>query len=403
VYLLSGFEFTEYYFVVSADRHELIAIDAGTRADAAREAYETLRAQVPSLPLLTTVLVTHAHWDHVGGQRYFRSVNPAVQFVGRSNYKEELARDATANPLTLQRFFGKEFRLDDVLDYQPDVLIDRATEMIIGGTRFDLLPARGGETGDALLVHLPETGVLFVGDILMPYLGAPFVEEGSVDGLLAAIDQVGALKPRHLLHGHEPLTQIFSSTAMLDDLRIQLVWLRDEVLRAMQSGAERGVIQQANLVPSTLARSSSDVHLAYLLLRENMINRLFDQNSGYWQNGLHGLDVLTDADRGNALVDYLGVSDAQLASAAERMVKDGKHELAATVLRWAQPRFPDSERLKAVRRLAYLKLMEKYQEFNPFKFIIYGGQIDQATVQINPAPRLPLTDAPASADRPVPK
>ena len=35
VYVLSGFEFTEYYFVVSDDRKQLIAIDAGTRADSA--------------------------------------------------------------------------------------------------------------------------------------------------------------------------------------------------------------------------------------------------------------------------------------------------------------------------------------------------------------------------------
>src|SRR5215471_16899440 len=36
VYALSGFEFTEYYFVVSDDRQELIGIDAGTRADSAK-------------------------------------------------------------------------------------------------------------------------------------------------------------------------------------------------------------------------------------------------------------------------------------------------------------------------------------------------------------------------------
>lgn len=383
VYLLSGFEFTEYYFIVSADRRELIAIDAGTRPDAARAAHEALRTRVPSLPPLTTVFVTHAHWDHVGGHRYFRSLNPALRFYGRSNYQEELAHDAMANPEMLQRFFGDKFRLDDVLSYKPDVLVDRPTHLVIGGTRFSLLPTRGGETNDALLVHMPDQGVLFAGDILMPYLGAPFTAEGSVDGLLEAIDQVHALKPLHLLHGHEPLTQIFSSTAMLDDLRIQLMWLRDEVLRAMKGGAERGAIQQANLVPPTLNRSSSEVHLAYLVVRENMINRLFEQNSGYWQNGLHGLDALTDADRGTALVDYLGVSETQLASAAERMIHDGKHELAATLLRWTQTSFPNSARLNASRRLAYLKLMEKYQEFNPFKFIVYGSQIDQPVAQMN--------------------
>jgi hypothetical protein len=49
VYALSGFEFTEYYFVVSDDGRELIGIDAGTRPDTAKAAYEALRAYAPGL------------------------------------------------------------------------------------------------------------------------------------------------------------------------------------------------------------------------------------------------------------------------------------------------------------------------------------------------------------------
>ena len=98
----------------------------------------------------------------------------------------------------LKRFFGDKFRLDDVLSYEPDVMVDRPTDLVIGGTRFRLLPTSGGETTDAMLVQMPAEGVVFVGDILMPYLGAPFAPEGSADGLLEAIDQVHALKPLHL-------------------------------------------------------------------------------------------------------------------------------------------------------------------------------------------------------------
>ena len=154
----------------------------------------------------------------------------------------------------------------------------------------------------------------------------------------------------------------------------------------MKAGAERGVIQQANFVPPALQNSSSEVHLAYLLMRENLINRVFQQNSGYWQNGLHGLDALTDADRGAALVEYLKLSDSQIASAADRMMHDGHHELAAAILQWAHARSPDSAQLNAARRAAYVKLMEKYQEFNPFKFIVYGGEARQSVLQINEAP-----------------
>ena len=382
VYLLSGFEFTEYYFIVSADRKELISIDAGTRPDSAREALEALRAKVPALPPLTTVFVTHAHWDHVGGQRYFRQLNPAVRFVGRANYADELAHDAIGDPATLQRFFGRGFRLEDVLAYKPDVAIDKPTDMTVGGTRFSLLPARSGETDDAMLIGLPAQGVLFVGDILMPYLGAPFANEGSVDGLLAGIDQVTALKPRLLLHGHEPLTRLFDSTGMLSELRPQLAWLRDQVVRGMAQGTPRATLQQENLVAPTLEQASSSVHLAYLVLRENLINRVFDQSSGYWQNGLQGLDVLADADHGAALIDYLGLGESQIVAASEKMMADGRHELAAQTLRWALARQPSSESLRAQYRLANLKLMEKYQEFSPFKFILYGGQIDQSTPQM---------------------
>jgi len=404
VYLLSGFEFTEYYFIVSADRRELIAIDAGTRPDAARDALEALRTLHPALPPLTTVFVTHAHWDHVGGQRYFRSLKPTPRFVGRGNYADELALDARADPAILTRFFGEGFHLADVLAYKPDVAIDQPTEMTIGGTRFSLRPTRGGETGDAMLIHLPDHGVLFVGDILMPYLGAPFIEEGSVEGLLAGIDQVVALRPRLLLHGHEPLTRLFDSTVMLADLRVQLAWLHDQVGVGMATGQTRAALQQANLVPPTLAQSPSAVHLAYLVLRENLINRLFDQGSGYWQNGLQGLDALSDAEHGAALVDYLGLDESRILDATERMVADGRHELAAATLRWAQARLPASPRLCQVRELVYLKLMEKYQEFNPFKFILYAAQIGQSTAQMPPRsaePSSPGSGSGAGVAQPV--
>jgi glyoxylase-like metal-dependent hydrolase (beta-lactamase superfamily II) len=378
VYAVSGYEFTEYYFIVSADRKELISIDAGSRADAAREAHEALRARLGTLPPLTTVLVTHAHWDHVGGQRYFRSLTPAPRFFGRGNYADELAKDADANVAGLRNFFGEGFRMEDVLSYRPDVAVDRPTELTIGGTRLELLPTRGGETSDAMLIRMPDQGVLFVGDIMMPYFGAPFGDEGSPEGMLAAIEQVSALKPRLLLHGHEPLTRVFDSTAMLDDLHVQLAWLREAVLREMARGAERGAIQQSNLVPPTLEKSPASVDLAYLLMREHLIDRVYEQHSGYWQNGLHGLDVLTDADRGAALVDYLGIGESQIAAGVERMLADGRHELAAQTLRWARTRLPNSDRLNALHRVAYLKLMEKYQEFDPFKVIVYSGEIGQS-------------------------
>lgn len=99
----------------------------------------------------------------------------------------------------------------------------------------------------------------------------------------------------------------------------------------------------------------------YLVMRENVINRIFHQNVGYWQPDLQGMDALGRA--------------------------DGKHELAASVLDGARDRYPDSARLEALERLAYAKLAEKYQEFNPFKLIVYSGKGGFDIPPVTPADR----------------
>src|SRR5216683_2022388 len=341
VYALSGFEFTEYYFIVSDDRRQLIGIDAGTRADSAQTAYEALRAYAPNLPELTTVFITHSHWDHVGGHTYFRALNPRLHFSARNNYGEEIAREVSAPGVFDKQFFGEAFSLDNVRSFKPDITIDRRTELKIGGTRIELIPVQGGETHDAMFIYLPDQGVLFVGDFIMPYLGAPFVEEGDLQGLLDAIDIVVQKNPRYLLHGHEPLTRNFASAPMLAQLKIDLVWLREQV-----------------------------------------IDRLYDQNVGYWQPDLQGLEHLTRADHAELLVDYLGVSERQLVKTVERLTADGKYELAASLLESSGDRFERSASVANAKRLVYLKLMEKHQNTDPFKFIIYSGKIREQTPQM---------------------
>jgi glyoxylase-like metal-dependent hydrolase (beta-lactamase superfamily II) len=382
VYALSGFEFTEYYFVVSDDGRELIGIDAGTRPDSAKVAYEALRAQVPGLPELTTVFITHAHWDHVGGHSYFRSLNPRLRFYARGNYREELDRELAAPGIFDKQFFGERFSLDNVRSFKPDVTIASRTELKVGGTRIELIPIQGGETHDAMFVHLPDQGVMFVGDFIMPYLGAPFVEEGDFQGLLDAIDIVVATHPRHLLHGHEPLTRNFTSSSMLALLRSDLVWLREQVLSAVQRGEERGAIHQANLIPPGLLKDQPEVYQPYLILREHVIDRLYDQNVGYWQPDMQGVEHLASADRAALLVDYLGVSEGQLVKTVERLAADGKYELAASLLESSGNRFRQSPSVASAKRLVYMKLMEKHQNTDPFKFIIYSAKAGEQTPQI---------------------
>jgi glyoxylase-like metal-dependent hydrolase (beta-lactamase superfamily II) len=383
VYALSGFEFTEYYFVVSDDGRELIGIDAGTRPDSARTAYEALRAYAPGLPELTTIFITHSHWDHVGGHSYFRALNPRLHFYARSNYQEEIAGELAAPGVFDKQFFGQHFSLENLRSFKPDITINHRTELKIGGTRIELIPVQGGETHDAMFVHFPNLGTMFVGDFIMPYLGAPFVEEGDFQGLLDAIDIVVDRRPQHLLHGHQPLTQNFASPSILAELKTDLVWLRDQVFKAIRRGDERGAIHESNLIPPGLLNGRPDVYLPYFILREHVIDRLYDQKVGYWQPNLQGMEHLTRADRAELLVDYLDVSEGQLVRTVERLVGDGKDELAASLLESSGNRFEHSDAVAKVKRLVYLKLMEKNQNTDPFKFIIYSAVIGEQTPQIS--------------------
>ena len=380
VFALSGFEFTEYYFIVSKDGKELISIDAGTRPDSAKAAYEYLKTKYPKLPPLTTVFVTHAHWDHIGGRSFFNTLNPNIKYYSRENYHEEYDR-VLEESVQFNYFFGSDLNKELFFDYKPDVTISDVTKVTIGGTLFRLIPISGGETPDGIFIYMPKESVLFVGDFIMPFIGAPFFEEGNVPGLLETMDVLVSLNPKYVLHGHETLTRLYNPPDVIAKLRVQLDWLNVETLKAIRKGIDRSSIHQLNLIPPTLLQQQ-ETHLQFLILRENFINRIYDQHVGYWQWDLTGMDHLTQKEYGALLTHYFGLSEKNIISALEKMMQSGDYELALKTSTWALTQY-DSSEIKALREQTFLKLKEKYQFANPFKFFIYSELAENETPQLD--------------------
>jgi alkyl sulfatase BDS1-like metallo-beta-lactamase superfamily hydrolase len=200
--------------------------------------------------------------------------------------------------------------------------------------------------------------------------------------LLDAIDVIAERHPKHLLHGHEPLTRNFTSAEMLSQLKTDLVWLREQVLDAIRGGDDNATIQQANLIPPDLLAHHPNAQVPYLLLREHVIDRLYDQNVGYWQADLTGITHVSRAEHAAALADYLGVSEKQLVRALQRMIDDGKYEMAASLLEFSGGRYANSESVSNIERLIYLKLMEQNQNSDPFKFLLFSAKARQQTPQM---------------------
>jgi glyoxylase-like metal-dependent hydrolase (beta-lactamase superfamily II) len=360
VFVARGYDFADIAFVVTADG--AVAIDAGTSERNAAAALAAFR-KVSSAPI-RTLLLTHAHWDHVGGVRSLAA--GGAEIIAQAGFSAELAR-AAAGPGTFRFFFGDD--TPTLLDVHPHRLISEHESLVIGGTRFELYPARGGETEDALVIDLPERGVTFVGDAFMPYFGAPLLGEGSIEGLLATIELVRSLHPALLVHGHPPLTDNFP-LAVLPALEEALRALYRDTLTALHRGRPLAEALSANLMPASLAHHP-DAVLPYLLMRENLVKRLYQQRTGYWQTDGEGVEVFSRAEQATALDLVAGGSADALNRAVVTLVERGDSALALRVADLALARHPSHADLVAGRNRALTGLRLKNQ-FNPFKFIVYS-------------------------------
>src|SRR5260370_34079254 len=64
------------------------------------------------------------------------------------------------------------------------------------------------------MVHLPASGLLYTGDVMMPCIGVRFIAEGSPEGLLDTLRYIRELAPRQLIQGHTTLTETFTIEAL---------------------------------------------------------------------------------------------------------------------------------------------------------------------------------------------
>jgi glyoxylase-like metal-dependent hydrolase (beta-lactamase superfamily II) len=360
VHVAQSYDVGDFAFVKTSAG--VVAIDAGASPDRVLAAMADLGLD-DDAPV-SHLILTHAHLDHIGGAAAL--LGPETQVIVSAGFPAEAERQRHWS--VPRDFLGIDANPD--LDVQPSRLISERTSLVVGATEFVLIPVRGGETPDALMVHLPATGLLFAGDVMMPYLGVPFAAEGSPKGLLDTLRYIRELAPRQLIEGHTTLTENFTIEAVTG-LEPALTELYEFALDRISENVTLPDILDLRYLPVVLRDHPAAV-VPYLVSRDNFIARLHHQRTGYWRPDGHGLDPRSREERAAALDLLAGGKAEAFVTAAATLANQGDLALALEILTPGLLRHPDSTELADLRQAVLLRLMEQRQLLDPFGFLVYA-------------------------------
>jgi glyoxylase-like metal-dependent hydrolase (beta-lactamase superfamily II) len=165
------------------------------------------------------VVVTHAHWDHSFGTAAFL---PADVWAHVDCRTELIAhgydqRAAVAADYAEAGRAAEAEHVSAVEPVPPNRLLTGRAELTIGGRLVALAHLGPGHTGHDVVVHVPDAGVVFAGDLVEQ--GAPPAFEDSFPlAWPATVDGIVGLAPRVVVPGHGAPVDVSFVTTQRDEL-----------------------------------------------------------------------------------------------------------------------------------------------------------------------------------------
>ncbi len=173
VFLIEGLRGANVYLLVSGER--LALVDSGMAADA-----EPIAAQLQedgyAPPELDSILLTHAHGDHIGGTAALARLSGAHVVA----HRDEVPYIEGTKPLPADSLVPRvlNWLSDRIMFRGPSCEVNRVVEGgdvidVLGGTRVIHTP---GHTPGSISLYQPDRRILFCGDALFnanPVSGRP--------------------------------------------------------------------------------------------------------------------------------------------------------------------------------------------------------------------------------------
>ncbi len=260
----NGGDISNSAFIITAGG--VVVIDTGSTL-AYGQALRSAIAGLTELPV-RWVINTHHHPDHVFGNAAFSD----ARIMALPGTITALERDAAAFLGTLHARLGDAAQGTRVR--LPDTPVSEGS-LDLDGYVLQLHALRG-HTGADLVIHDPQTGVLFAGDILFWQRAPTTPHSPSLTHWLAELDELAALDASAVVPGHGPLAR---SDAPLVQTRAWLAWL-DTLLR---EGVARGATQN-ELIHTVLPEAFARLPLARFELTRSVSHFYRRYEDALWQD-----------------------------------------------------------------------------------------------------------------------
>ncbi|MFL6204909.1 MAG: MBL fold metallo-hydrolase [Acidimicrobiales bacterium] len=201
---------------------------------------DDLRAVSPVAEAIGTVVNTHANGDHCYGNQLVAGADivasaasaremddvPPSMLAGLMHATDDLGEAGAY----LRDIFGP-FTFDGIEHVPPTTTFDDELELTVGDRVVRLLELGPAHTRGDVVVHVPDAGVLFTGDLVF-HGGHPIIWAGPVVHWVEACDRMLALGATTVVPGHGPL----SDRACIEAQRSYLEWLVAEGTPRLEAG-----------------------------------------------------------------------------------------------------------------------------------------------------------------------
>ncbi|MEU7023098.1 MBL fold metallo-hydrolase [Streptomyces sp. NPDC046203] len=220
--------------IVSGD--EALLVDTLFTVPSTRAMLDAVARALPGVTV-TTLVNTHSDGDHWWGNQLLPDASIVASEAAATAMRDDRLYELLADPgdLRLPRFVDdlrKTFDFGGITPTLPNRTFSGELELTVGRRTVRLIEVPAAHTRGDVLVHVPDAGVLFTGDLLFVG-GHPVIHSGPIGNWIAACERVLGLDGvTTVVPGHGPV----SGPAEVRRFRSYLERVRDHATRAHRAG-----------------------------------------------------------------------------------------------------------------------------------------------------------------------